>query len=277
MEQLASNDSDYTSIRELLSQCGLNPTEQTIILQLLENRRSGAGAIARKTGIKRPTVYSALSNLETQGLVTKQRFRGTVLFSPVSPRTIPIVLKNRAREKFKKIEGASKQLELQLPLLSREVQHSHAGYEISVQDSIDAVYALLENAITSGDYRGVFNPQLAFAGKGKALIERFLERDAIECRSIQEIVVAGPMADWYRGAIKNPRHEVKVIEGNVEKPMDCILLHNASVVIDYAHPTAKGIVIRHEGYQSFMSTYFDTLWAALPESAPTVKIELAVQ
>jgi hypothetical protein len=91
--------------------------------------------------------------------------------------------------------------------------------------------------------------------------------------------MAGPLADWYVGAITNPNHEVKVITGDVESPMDCILLHNASVVIDYAHPSAKGIVIKHEGHQRFMKTYFDTLWAALPAKQAVVEpeLKLAVQ
>ena len=64
----------------LLAECGLNETEQVILLCLLQEGRSRASEIAKRTDMKRPTVYSALGNLLDIGLVATHVFRGVTFY-----------------------------------------------------------------------------------------------------------------------------------------------------------------------------------------------------
>jgi sugar-specific transcriptional regulator TrmB len=59
-----------TNLPSILSKLGLSPSEQAVYVAML-NGAAGASAIMQVTGIKRPTLYYVLRQLEQFGLVTK--------------------------------------------------------------------------------------------------------------------------------------------------------------------------------------------------------------
>ena len=94
-------------ISELLSQCGLTKSEQTVLIYLLERGRRAAGHISKRTGIKRPNVYAALEALVTRDLVHKQKQDGVTYFSPARADFIPAILEGQAKQHFNSVKDAA--------------------------------------------------------------------------------------------------------------------------------------------------------------------------
>ena len=75
-------------ISEILTKSGLNEKEASIYLAALELGTSSVHAIADKAGIKRPTTYVILKQLENKGLVSLVPRSRKVLYSAESPEKI---------------------------------------------------------------------------------------------------------------------------------------------------------------------------------------------
>lgn len=249
----------------LFSACGLNATEETILTFLLQHGRSRASAIAQRTRIKRPTVYSALGSLEEQGLVFKQSVRGGTFFTALSKDNIPRAIQRRAKQSFDDLMRASQLLETALAKLPTNERYMLAGFEITSADSPDGVYELLAGALIQGDFCAIFNPQTALVGPLKKASDEYLVRSRTKRPNVREIIVSGPKADHWKREIKNPNHRIKEIECKRPIMSDMILVNNHVYLFDYEHSKELALCIRHTNYYSFMMMVFDMLWNSLPE------------
>jgi len=254
--------------KELLTTCGLNSTEQQILLFLLEYGRNGVSTISKRTGIKRPTAYSALSNLEQMGLIGRHIVRKSTHFSAIDPELIPNVFIGRAKSRFEEITQAAFQLESELKEFKLEKRQRLAGYEISTIESGSAMYAFLETVLVKGGYRGMFNPQTAFATQqGKDVGLRCLRETGKTKPHIREIAVAGPQCKWWKGNIKNPNHLVKEVKINKSLRTDVLLFDDTVMLTNYNPDGEMAVLIKHVDYFEFMVATFDAFWKSLKDTS----------
>jgi sugar-specific transcriptional regulator TrmB len=247
---------------ELLSICGFNSSEQKVLQDLLEHERSTAGQIARRTTLKRPTVYAALDSLVLRGVVSKQKYNNLTYFSNVSRHLIPEILSSRAQRKFKEVQDAASRLHPYLEELSQHREHRISGFEVAAIDSIEAVFTQLESALTGGDFCAIFNPQKACVGKTGEVVERFLEKTAQTKPVIRELVVPGPLTDWYRSRIQNPNHSVRDISPPENLFSDIILFGDSIVINHYDPKGERSIQITEKQFHQSMMALFEMLWAS---------------
>jgi sugar-specific transcriptional regulator TrmB len=97
---------------EILEQLGLTKTETKIYLALLEQGSSLAGAISRKSGIHRRSVYDAIERLIEKGLVSYIVTNNRKYFEAVNPRR----LLQLVHEKEDSVNDILPQLELKYNL-----------------------------------------------------------------------------------------------------------------------------------------------------------------
>ena len=249
----------------LFSECGLNPTEQTVLTSLLEHGASGAARIAKRTELKRPTVYAALNSLVDLGVVQKKRQRGSFHFSAASHAEIPKLLKQRAEREYQRVNEATSRLPDFLLKFPEHKFHSLAGFEIETFESLDKVYQILEEALLQGEYSSIVDPQAALVGPLKKAAERVLKQSAKSKAHIREIMVAGPLADWWIRNKKNPNQKVKLVKWHKRITTDILLADGYVILHDYAPGKEMAIRIRHAEYFSLMQFVFDTLWNSLEE------------
>jgi sugar-specific transcriptional regulator TrmB len=249
--------------RQLLATCGLNETEQEIVLCLLQYGRCGAATIAKRTGIKRPTVYSALSALEMTGLIARHVVKGSTQFSTINPKAIPGVFVAKAKNEFQRVSQAALKLENELEQYKAEARHRFGKYEISTLESAEAMYAHLESLLVKGGYRGIFDPQAAFKGRGREVGENCLRETAKTKPLIREIAVAGPMCNWWKRSIKNPNHLVREMKADEMLLTDMLLYGDTVVLTNYDPGYEMAIVIKHKDYSALMVSIFDALWNSL--------------
>lgn len=94
-------------IRTILEQIGIHNRKADVYLACLELGRATAYLIAKKTGLKRPTVYDIINHLMKEGLVSKSMSGNIKYFYPADPQ----VLLRKVQEKEKNIRSILPDLE----------------------------------------------------------------------------------------------------------------------------------------------------------------------
>jgi sugar-specific transcriptional regulator TrmB len=249
---------------DLLSICGFSQREQVVLGALLEHGPSGAGALAKRTALKRPTVYAVLEGLIAAGFVERTKRERRLRFSAIAPAMLPQVIESRARHRFEQVQEASKLMGERLQEMTRPAPHGLGGFEIATLESNEAVYIQLLDTLLGGDYSAIFNPQLTLAGEGTRHVADFLKRTAQTKPHIREIIVSGPRAEWYKKNIRNENHLVKEINRAQKIATDMIFISGHVVLSHYGAQKEMAIKISHAGYYQSMMAVFEMLWESLP-------------
>ena len=250
--------------RELLGQCGLNSTEQRVLLDLLQRRGSPAGAIAKRLALKRATAYSALQSLETLGLVLRRKEGSVTSYSTVPPTMVPTILCDLARSQFLEVQRASELLAKQMRHYEKLTKQNVAGYEISTTDSKDAAFLLLYEALIGGDFVAIFDLESAAVDQMEDYLDQFLHETARTHPHIRDIVVDGPRVPRYLGMIDNPNHRVKVLPSSYRIITDFVITDDSVYLTNYNPGGEMLIQIKHRDYYDSMMSVFNFTWEHLP-------------
>lgn len=254
-------------LHRILYQCGFEGTPGRVLAQLLSRGTTSASILARRTGIKRPTVYAVLENLISLGLVQKSRKQKTTFFSVVSAKVFSDQILDRAQVHFENVKDGAQRLQQHLAALPDLSSIDFGGYELSIIENGEEFYRELELALGGGSYTGIFNPQVAVTGIARPMVERFLRQTGEKHCPIREIMVAGPEGEWYKGKIRNPNHEVRELAPQAAFTTDMIFYNGVVILAHYGSNREFAIKIRHKEYYRSMLALFESLWATLPESS----------
>lgn len=245
----------------LLKTCGLNATEQQVFECLLKRGKSLASVIAKSAHLKRPTVYAALSNLQQYGLVLSQKTKGGTYFSLIDLHQIPQVLDDAAEQKYNEVRRAAQLLGHQLNRIKSDHPIELGGFDVTQIETIEGVYAQLEEALMGGEFSSVFNPQLALSSdRARKIVKRFLDNTAKTKPHIREFVVPGPLADWYKSQVKNPNEQIKELPLDSPFNSDMIFVNQSVFIMHYQPDQPVAIRMRHPEFYQSMMTLFDLLW-----------------
>ena len=77
---------------------GLKPEESALYFKLLANVGMTAGALAKHSGLARPSVYEYLANLQKTGLVRQSLRHGVKHFTAAPPETITTLFDRQLTE-----------------------------------------------------------------------------------------------------------------------------------------------------------------------------------
>jgi sugar-specific transcriptional regulator TrmB len=250
-------------MKELLLRAGLNETESEILAFLLETGPARGSSIARRTGIKRTTVYSSLSSLERLGLIASKKTESASVFQATASQQIPEMLKLRAQSEFSEVALACKLLETDLKKIRNEPLKLSGGLEVTTLKGLDAVYAWLVDSFSSYGYDSIFNPQKAFAGPIKQAAKDYLLAIGERSMPVREIVVKGPMASWWKKQINNPKHLLKEVSLPLDLATDINLCNGTVCMVNYERQSETAILIKHPQYYASMQAFFEAMWAKL--------------
>lgn len=250
-------------MKDLLLRCGLNETEACVLEFLLKVGPSRGSSIATRTGINRPTVYSALSALEKLGAIARRKAEGATIFHPSPVRRIPELLKERAHLKYTDVAQAAKFLDEELAAIREEPLLLAGGLEVTTLRGLKAVYSWLVDSFSASGYDSIFNPQVAFAGPIKQAAKDFLIKAGDKKLPIREIVVRGPLATWWKKQIKNPSHIIKEVDLPANLATDINLCGGTVCMVNYAPHSETAILIRNPQYYESMQALFEAMWAKL--------------
>lgn len=251
------------SLATLIERCNVNKTAANILELLLHEGTMGATHISKISGIKRPTVYAALEGLLLMGLVIKERRSGKTVFSPIERKLIPAVLEKEALGRYEQIKSVSALMQQTLKELPVVPERKIGSYDIRSVESSKAIIDQLLEALLSGNFVAIFNPQLIPKSTMKVIWSQFLKESAKTSPHIREIAVAGPGTDIYKSLIENKNHHLKYLPRGTDIRSD-IIMYDGNVVITH-HDSGKemSLRIREERLYASLRTVFELLWAKL--------------
>jgi len=126
-------------LETILETIGLEPKGAKVYLACLQLGQETAFNIAKKSGLKRPTVYVILDKLISEGLIAVTKTRKATYYSPLAPQKLIGYFK----EKEKKLENALPDLESlynirpQKPKI--QVFEGKSGIEVIYREVVDSL------------------------------------------------------------------------------------------------------------------------------------------
>ena len=255
------------ALSHLLEELGLNKSERSILQILLQQQPLTAGVLAKRTSLKRPTVYAALQSLIQRGVVSEYQSEAVTRYATISPELIANVLTERERQKVQRMQEAGGAATPLLQALASSGQLSLSGFKVRSLTSVESVYLILEKALTQGSFRSIFNPQLSLVSAAVPVVKRFLKKTSITKPTIRELAVAGPKSDWYVRAIKNPHHLVRMLPRETVIISDIILFSGNVLITNYTEQSAQSVLIEEESLFNTMGGIFEALWGVGLSSA----------
>lgn len=129
----------------LLENLGLRRQEVLVYLSLLENEPLSISDIAKKTGLYRPAIYSALAILSQKGLVTISLIKKHKLFVAEGPAKLKDLLQTISADL-----GAS------IDQLEEKYRSRSSQPEIRVLDGVEGIRAVFNDVVETLPKKGVF-------------------------------------------------------------------------------------------------------------------------
>lgn len=249
-------------IAQLLKTCGLNSSEQLVILYLVEHGASLASMIAKRNKMKRPTVYAALDSLIDEGLVTKEHTQKAIYFNTIGVEFISELLIEKAKRNFTKVKDAAQSLESELIKLSTFRTENMGGFQVTTAESLESIYQwLIESFGKNETIRTIFNSEESLSDPAtRKSVKHFIENTNEHKSNIRELVVSGEKVNWYKNIIRNPNHQLKEIPANTEIFSDMIIANGIVTILHYTDNNQFGIRIQHPSFYLSMKTIFEMLW-----------------
>lgn len=136
---------DPVSLTQLLKNLGFSEKEATVYLTLLELNEALPAAIARKSGLKRPTTYLALETLQARGVVSSIKKSGVLYYQASKPE----LFLEKERRHVAAMDQTLNTLATALP----ELQSLHQQYAVTPQMSVyygkEGLIQVMEDSLTS--------------------------------------------------------------------------------------------------------------------------------
>lgn len=138
---------DKASLLKTLQKIGFNEKEAQVYLTLLELNEALPSGISRHSGIKRPTTYLILEQLERRGLVSHIKRAGHLYYQACKPD----LLIEAEKQKYAELKSTLSDLERALPALSRLHTDLTITPQMSVFKGKDGLIQIMEDTLTVKD------------------------------------------------------------------------------------------------------------------------------
>ena len=243
-------------MKKLLQEIGLSEKESKVYLACLELSKATAFNIAKKSDLKRPTVYLILEDLEKKGLISLEKTQKVTYYSASHPKKLLTNLKNQER----KLEDNLINLESLYNLQSKKPI-------IKTFEGLKNV-AMLYDEIT--DYARLKGKEvlafgtLAYLGTiHKEQYNYWLNHIKSKKCHIREILNNDKYNKQYLDKIKklnNPNHKIKFIPENFNYFDNDNLIYDNKVVLFSSHKDFFVIIIESEKFAKTFRTFFELAW-----------------
>lgn len=246
-------------ISQVLAQSGLTDKQSMVYLALLELGTSTVHLIANKAGIKRPTTYLILDELQGKGLVSVVPRAKKALYTAESPEKMIQDL-NKKQEMLKRF----------LPNMLALYNTKKEKPQMQIFEGKEGVLEVYKKVFSSpsvdffctiSDVMGAF-PELPEELKKKALARQIKVRELLT-QSPADLVHAKNM----------PQHEFyenRFVPGGMEFLTDNVFFQDSVAFFSYS-PYLFAVVITSKGVVTSLKTIFNMAWQASEKYKNVVK------
>ncbi|KKT35614.1 MAG: hypothetical protein UW24_C0006G0024 [Parcubacteria group bacterium GW2011_GWA2_44_12] len=195
----------FMDTSKVLQQLGLSEKEAVVYLASLQLGKDTAFTIAKRSGIKRSTVYVILNELNIKGLVDISKTAKATLYNPVSPKKL-----------LQQMDFRKNQLEEALPellLLYKDKPEKPSVHISEGSRGVEQVYREIIDSVKAGEEVLCFGQLKHFESGYKKLLETWIREMKNKKNRAREILPKNEYESVYRERIKqnrNPHHRIKV-------------------------------------------------------------------
>lgn len=253
-------DKLQNDVQSFLEKLGLTKTEISLYVAGLQFGSLSATELAKRTSIKRTTVYSALDSLGQKGMVSTHIQTGATHYSMKDPGLIE-------RNIMGKIE-ALKEQQLDfinvLPALEDISVKNLGVVETTTFTGVDGVKTALDTALfCAGRQWKIIAPTLNFLSESeKEYADYFIKirkQRGIKAKSLWEpSFIKGRTFGETAFEFRDPRVLPKVLEGRFKS---MVILFDSKVLFVNSVAVTSAVLIESSEIHDTIEVFFDGLWA----------------
>lgn len=227
---------------ERLEKLGFSQKEAQVYLTLLELNEAQPSNIARKSGLKRPTTYVLLENLQKRGLISKVKKKNVLYYRATRPEVFIENEKTRLKQLNASLDILSKSLPELLALHSQYL----ATPQMSVYYGKEGLIQVMEDTLTTKeDLLCWSNTDLAVNTLLKDYHPSYLKKKIqkkifSKCLFLEDQIGLG-----FKKRSKKELREVKFLPKNLGKFENEINIYDDKVAI-LSHQDQVAIIIQNK-------------------------------
>lgn len=239
---------------KVLQQLGLSEKEAVVYLASLQLGKDTAFTIAKRSGLKRSTVYVILNELTIKGLIDISKTARATLYNPVSPKKL-----------LQQVNFRKNQLEEALPellLLYKDKPEKPNIHILEGNRGVEQVYREILNSVKEGEEVLCFGQIKHFETGYKKLLETWILEMKNKKNRAREIV---PNEEYERAYVervkqnRNPHHLIKVAPSGML--VNDNIIYADKVAIFSVKQDAFVVLIESKHIAEAYRNVFEFLWA----------------
>jgi sugar-specific transcriptional regulator TrmB len=244
---------------ESLSKSVLTPAQAEVYEALLTHGAQTAGALARKTSLKRGLTYKVLDDLIEMGLTEKEEEEGKVaVFSPKHPSVLRDLVESRRRA----LKDAELSLDAALPSLISNFNLVSGAPGVEIYEGEDAKEKVLWHSLTSKTEIYTYSDiESVVQMTPKVSLRYAKEREKLGIKK-KALLLDTPFArDYVKGYFPSVT-DIRLISAKDAKPFHSSMeIYDGTVsYVTYASDKTIGVIL-HDPYLYEVHKYvFESLW-----------------
>ncbi len=238
------------NLQKILQDLGLRDVEAKVYLATLELGEATAAAIAKKTRIKRPSVYVLLKSMIRQGYISSYTRSKVTRFAALDPKK----LVNLASERVAKAEAALPDFNA----LSKD--ESQTKPRIQFYEGINGLITVMEDTIVKGDTTIYAWADIELAWKTLGdyypeYIRKKNERNVF----VKAIFVENKTAHRFKSLSKEEGRNARLIPADKYPMSNEIIIYDDKVAI-LSHIDQVGVIIQNQEIMKTQLGIFKLGW-----------------
>jgi hypothetical protein len=229
--------------KEIFKDLGFTEIETRVYLALLELGQAHTGAIIKKTGLHKATIYQILNRLQEKGIVSYTLERDVKAFQATDPKNI--------LDQFQEKEDNFKKL---LPELQSIAKFSRKQSSAEIFNGKKGIITVYRDILSHKDYfhLGAGIPILETIGPFFYEIQKIKKKRKIKAKLL--------ISEKHRGTsfAKSIGGEIKFLPREFEGPVNTVIYGNKIAIISWSDLTA--FVLESKDTNKAYKKYFEALW-----------------
>jgi sugar-specific transcriptional regulator TrmB len=243
-----------TTLIETIKKLGLDDSEARVYLSALGLGNTSALAIARSTGIKRPTVYTIIESLKQKGLMSTSVVGFKRFFNAADPKSLEKMVDER-RADFKRA----------LPELSALFGLKEQGSFIKYYEGlagIKSVYDTILDDLRPGDEYLIISNADEFINMDEEYFNKFIDRRAKLGLNVRTILQDTPKGQYLKKIEKNTNQNVRFFPEGTVMTANQVITPTRTVITQVSEPVMS-IVIENLNITRMLKEQFEIIWRSL--------------
>jgi len=247
-------------VEKALQKNGLSDKEARVYITCLELGPSLASEIAKKSEIKRATVYVVLDELVKKGLIGTTKKNKKLVFVPESPDK----LLTRLAEKKRQLEANEQGIKTALPNLKSLYERAGKVPSIRFYTGLEGMQKVIGEALETGeDYCHIISSR-AFSKVLREFAEGYVKRKAVAGVHTRILLDRNAWSEKHVKKDKEELRESRFIPEQYDITTGVRIYGDRVALLSYQNEI--GVVIEDKEIAKMMQMFFEVLWAV---STPT--------